>query len=176
MNIVLIGYRGSGKSAVGRALAQRLGWPFVDTDSVIERQAGSTIREIFAAQGEAVFRDLEATAIAQVAARDAQVIGAGGGAILRETNVAALRRNAKVVWLTASPEVLWSRIQSDSTTAASRPNLTSSGGLEEVRQVLEQRTPLYESAADLVIDAGVLKPEELAQRIARELQPGGPKI
>src|SRR5689334_13911147 len=110
MNIVLIGYRGSGKSAVGQALAAHLGWPLIDTDTLIEQRAGTSIREIFAQRGEKAFRDIESQVIADLAPLDTHVISAGGGAVLRPSNVQALRPKGKFVWLTAPPEILCSRI------------------------------------------------------------------
>ncbi len=152
MNIVLIGYRGSGKSTIGRGLAARLGLGFVDTDDLIAARSGKTIRELFEEVGESGFRDLETAAVQQAANRDDVVISAGGGAVLRRENVTLLKRNARVVWLTAPAEVLYARIKADAQTAANRPNLTARGGLPEVRRLLAQRTPLYSSMADIVVD------------------------
>ena len=162
MNIALIGYRGSGKSAVGKLLAARLGMAFCDTDELIVAQAGKTIREIFAAGGEPAFRALERDAVAQAAAQDNTVIAAGGGVVLDPANVAALKRNAKIVWLSAPAEVLYQRITADITSQHTRPNLTASGGLEEVKRLLALRTPLYQSTADITVDAGNQTPEQLA--------------
>ncbi len=162
MNIALIGYRGSGKSAVGKLLAARLGMAFCDTDELIVAQAGKTIREIFAVGGEVAFRTLERDAVAQAAAQDNTVIAAGGGVVLDPANVAALKRNAKIVWLSAPAEVLYQRITADITSQHTRPNLTASGGLEEVKRLLALRTPLYQSAADITVDAGNQTPEQLA--------------
>ncbi len=162
MNIALIGYRGSGKSAVGKLLAARLGMAFCDTDELIVAQAGKSIREIFAAGGEPAFRALERDAVAQAAAQDNTVIAAGGGVVLDPANVAALKRNAKIVWLSAPAEVLYQRITADITSQHTRPNLTASGGLEEVKRLLALRTPLYQSAADITVDAGNQTPEQLA--------------
>jgi shikimate kinase len=166
MNIVLIGYRGSGKSSIGKRLASNLWMDFVDTDTLIIERAGKSIREIFEAEGEAGFRQREAEVIAEVAGRDNRVIAAGGGAILRSENVAALKKNGKVVWLKATPEVLYQHIQADAQTTATRPNLTAGGGLEEVKTVLEKRTPLYEAAADVTYDVTYLTVEDAAVRLA----------
>src|ERR1700712_5221978 len=101
MNIVLIGYRGSGKSSIGRFLAERTCREFIDTDHVIVQQAGCTIREIFEREGETGFRSRESAAIQQACSRENIVIAAGGGAILRPENVAALRTNGRILWLKA---------------------------------------------------------------------------
>jgi shikimate kinase len=166
MNIVLIGYRGSGKTSIGKRLASNLWMDFVDTDVLIVERAGTTIRDIFANEGEEGFRRRESEVITEVAARDNHVIAAGGGAILKPENVAALKKAGKVVWLKAKPEVLFSRIQADAATDANRPNLTSGGGLEEVCQVLEKRTPLYEAAADVALEVTYLTVDDAARRLA----------
>ena len=166
MNIVLIGYRGSGKTSIGKKLASNLWMDFVDTDVLIVERAGKTIREAFAAEGEEGFRRRESEVIAEVAGRDNQVIAAGGGAILKAENVAALKKNGKVVWLKAKAEVLLQRIEKDAGTAANRPNLTAAGGLEEVRQILEKRTPLYQAAADASLEVTYLTVEDAARRLA----------
>jgi len=170
--IVLIGYRGSGKSTVGRILAERLGWRFLDTDDLIEQAANMTIAEIFAAHGEQHFRDLEAAVIAEVCRLSRVVIGAGGGAILRNENVDNMRRDALVVWLTASPETLYARIVSDEKTAARRPQLTAHQGIDEVRHLLKVREPLYRKAAHMQIDTENLQPQQVAETILRAARDG----
>ncbi|MCH7814825.1 MAG: shikimate kinase, partial [Planctomycetes bacterium] len=100
-NLVLIGYRGAGKSAVGRLLAEQTGWTFVDIDAVIESEAGQSIAEIFAAGGEPAFRKHERDVIARVTQQPHQVIAVGGGAILDRRNVDRLRATGRVIWLTA---------------------------------------------------------------------------
>src|SRR5262245_31375942 len=124
MNLLLIGYRGTGKSTVAHLLAERLGWRSVDSDERIEELAGCSIADIFASQGEGAFRDLESQVVAELAAGDQTVLSLGGGAVLRPENRATLAAAGPMVWLTASPETLWGRIQADPETAARRPNLT----------------------------------------------------
>ncbi len=152
MNVVLIGYRGSGKSTVGRALARRLGWPYIDTDGLAEARCGMSIRELYADRAEEGFRDIEAAVIAEVAGLDRHVISTGGGAVLREENVANLRRNGMIFYLHAAPEVLWQRIFADDTRRHSRPETNAARGLSLVREELSLRTPLYRAAADCIID------------------------
>ncbi len=106
MNLVLIGYRGTGKSEVARLLAARLGWPWFDADEQIEAMAGLSIAEIFAAQGEAAFRDVESQVIARLAMQDRSVLALGGGAVMRPENRAAIGRQGQVVWLQATPETI----------------------------------------------------------------------
>ncbi|HOL28338.1 MAG TPA: shikimate kinase [Phycisphaerae bacterium] len=165
MNVVLIGYRGSGKSAVGRTLASRLGWPFVDTDALIEQREGLTIREIFADRAEDGFRDLEARIIAEVGTLDRHVISTGGGAVLREENVAALKRNGRLVWLTAPPEVLWQRILGDIRRQETRPRMDLSVGLQQVREAIRERNPIYQRVADAIVDTTDRPVESIVERI-----------
>jgi shikimate kinase len=169
MNIVLIGYRGSGKSTVGRLLAQRLGRAFVDMDVEIVGRAGMTIKEIFEREGEVGFRDRESAVVRDVAARSGVVVAAGGGAVLRPENVAALKATAKVVWLRARAEVLHERIQQDAATSLMRPNLTAAGGLEEVKGLLAAREEAYRGAADGVVDVEGLAVEVVVERLREML-------
>lgn len=163
--LFLIGTRGTGKSTVGRALAARLGWAFADADERIEAAAGKSIADIFAAEGEAGFRDREAAVLAELAALKQHVVATGGGAVLRPANRDLLRNSGFVAWLTASPEAAFARLQADPTTAARRPNLTPAGGLEEVRSILTAREPHYRACAHFTIDTGVLSPEAAADAI-----------
>ncbi len=162
MNIVLIGYRGSGKSSIGKLLAARLGMAFVDTDERIVQQAGKNIGAIFADVGEKGFRDLESAVVQDVAVLDDTVIATGGGVVLRPENMSRLKEHGKVVWLNAPAEVLWQRIAADPGSSHARPNLTPSGGLEEIRRLLEVRNPLYAAAADITLDVSILNASQAA--------------
>lgn len=152
-NLVLVGYRGSGKTTVGRVAAERLGYALVDTDDWIVLEAGVPTAGIFETEGEAGFREREARVVQSVMDGRGQVVSMGGGAVLRDDNVARMRARGFVVWLTAPAEVLWRRIQGDSATAASRPALTSLPGIEEVRAVLALREPRYRAAAHAEVDS-----------------------
>jgi len=168
MNIALIGYRGSGKSSIGRRLAGQLWMDFVDTDAVIVQRAGRTIREIFEQGGEAAFRDLEAQVVADVMARDNQVIALGGGAILRQESVQRIKAAAKVIYLLADAATLHGRIAADPATAHARPSLTVAGGsLEEVQALLAVRDPLYRAAADATLEVTRLSVEDAAAHLMR---------
>lgn len=170
MNVFLIGYRGCGKTTAAQHLAARLGWPWVDADEALELRAGKSIKQIFADEGEPAFRDLESAIVAELAARDQQVVSLGGGAVLRTENRAALAGRGFIVWLKALPESLAARIAADATTAERRPNLTAQGGIDEIRTLLDKRAPLYAELADLAIDTDRLSPEAVAERIAAEMQ------
>jgi shikimate kinase len=163
--IVLIGYRGTGKTTVARLLAERLGLRWLDADVELEARAGKTIARIFADDGEQAFRSLEAQVLAEALQGRDLVIAAGGGAVLRDDNRALLRGTPAVVWLEARPETLHARIQADAATSARRPNLTAGGGLEEVRQLLARRAPLYAECAKLRIDADALSAAAVADAI-----------
>lgn len=150
--IFLIGYRGSGKSAVAPELASRIGYDWIDTDDEIERRAGKTIAAIFAQGGEAAFRDMELRVVAELANSRRTVIALGGGAVLREENRAAICGAGPVVWLTATVDTILQRIATDAATSERRPNLTAAGGRAEVVAILAARTPLYRECATLAVD------------------------
>jgi shikimate kinase len=163
VNIVLIGYRGTGKSAVGALAAARLGRPFVALDPLIVAKAGKTIPEIVERQGWSAFRDLESEVAREVAQLDNQVIDTGGGIIERPENIEVLQTNGCIIWLKASVPTIVARIQDDT----QRPSLTGGKSFtEEVTEVLERRTPKYRAAAQSEIDTDCLTPEQVAEKIA----------
>lgn len=164
-NIILVGYRGTGKTTVGQLLAARLGVPFRDADDYVEATAGQSIADIFASEGEVGFRDRESAALAALCAQDGCVIATGGGAILRESNRRLLRDRGYVAWLTATPETVWQRLVTDPLTAARRPNLTARGGLDEVRALLAAREELYRATADFAVASDTVSPEAVADAI-----------
>lgn len=162
MNIVLIGYRGTGKSAVGALVAERLGLPYVAMDPLIVAKAGKTIPEIVEQQGWPAFRDLESEVARELAQRDNQVIDTGGGVIERPENIDALQANGCIIWLKASVPTIIARIQNDT----QRPSLTGGKSFtEEVTEVLERRTPKYRAAAQHEIDTDRLTPEQVTDKI-----------
>lgn len=175
-NLYLIGYRGTGKSTVGRILARRIGVPFTDMDEEIEVEAGVSIAEIFTKEGEAGFREREASQLvkqtsppsplseAERGGKISRIIATGGGIILREANRSILQSSGYTVWLQASAEILWLRIAADSTTAARRPNLLG-GGPAEVAELLARRESYYRSVADAAVDVGDRSPEAVADAI-----------
>lgn len=165
MNIYLIGYRGTGKSSVAPLLAQRLGpsWSWVDLDAQLEQRAGRTIAQIFAEDGEQTFRDLESQELSIAAGCNETVVATGGGVIGREENRQLLRAGW-VVWLTAAPEVIFRRVSGDTTTNSRRPNLTT-GGLEEIQELLARRTPIYQSLANLSVATDHASIEHIVEQI-----------
>ena len=161
--IFLIGYRGCGKSTVGRELAARLGWRFLDADSVLEDAAGQTITAIFATEGETAFRDLETAVLRLLSANVKHVIATGGGVVLRAENRELLMASGFVAWLDATPELVWPRIQTDPLTAERRPTLTT-GGFREVVELMATREPLYRTTAHARFDAAA-SPDAIANAI-----------
>lgn len=169
MNLVLIGYRATGKTTLARGLAKRLGWDWIDADVEIERRAGKSIARMFAEDGEPAFRDLEAQVIADLCERPRLVLAAGGGAPLRPESRQAMRAGGRVVWLTALPETILARMSVDATTAGRRPNLTDKSPLDEIVHVLSQREPIYRESAHLIVDTEGKTPEELVEEVLSKL-------
>ena len=152
LNLVLIGFRATGKTAVGSRLAEALHRPFLDLDQVLVREAGRPIADIVAQGGWAEFRRLEKNLVARY--RDARglVLATGGGVVLDPDNVAALRENGILIWLTADPAAIQARLAQDQPQDANRPSLTGEDTIREVLEVLEARAPLYQAAAQMSID------------------------
>jgi shikimate kinase len=148
VNIVLIGYRGTGKSSVGKLLAERSGRALVSTDAEVVRRAGRSIPDIVKQHGWDHFRDLEAEVCRELAGKDQLIIDTGGGAILRQENVDRLKAGGVLFWLTADVPTIGRRIGGDT----QRPSLTGAKSfVEEIEEVLRERMPKYRAAADHVI-------------------------
>lgn len=162
MNIVLIGYRGTGKSVVGAHLAERLQMPCMGMDGRIVEKAGMSIPEFVEQNGWSAFRDLETTVARELAERDKIIIDTGGGVIERPENIELLQDNARVFWLKASVDTIVSRIQE----GTERPALIEGKTFtEEVADVLIERRPKYKRAAHYEIDTDPLTPEQIAERV-----------
>jgi shikimate kinase len=170
MNIVLIGYRCSGKTTVGRRLADRLKRVFVDTDTLIEQRKGSPVEDIVAARGWKGFRDMEREMISEVARRDGQVIATGGGVVMDGANVRNLRANGCMVWLRADTAVLRERMARDRRSGRTRPPLAGTDSLAETEEIMKMRAPLYKKASDLVIDTNAVDARQAADLVLDRLQ------
>ncbi len=171
--LALVGYRGTGKSTVGRILARGLNRPLVDSDLEVEVRAGRSISEIFADCGEPVFRDLEERALVELTEMfPTAIVATGGGAVLRESNRRRLRDFGFVVWLRTDPGELARRLATDHRGLAERPALTPAGTLDEITQVLAVREPFYQGLADTVIETGDKTPDEVAAAILGCWAPG----
>ena len=166
-NLVLVGFMGTGKSAVGRRVAALAAAPFLEMDAELERRAGKSISRIFAEDGEPAFRDQEAQLAEEWGRKQGAVISCGGGVVLREANLRALQANGLLVCLTARPEVILAR----TARAAKRPLLAGDNPEQKIRDLLAARAPLY-AKIPVQIDTSDLGPEELAaQVLARWKQP-----
>jgi shikimate kinase len=166
-SIALIGFMGTGKTAVGRVLAARLGREFIELDSLIERRAGKTIPEIFQRDGEIGFRELEIEATKEVANRKKAVIACGGGIVLNKINIDRLRQECLIVYLTASPAIILKRTSEDKN---ERPLLKTPDRASQVRELLSFRRPFYERAADIKIDTSKMNIDSVAERIMENLK------
>ena len=165
MNIVLIGFRGTGKSTVGKLLAKRLERDFIDSDKYIESSTGKTIKSIFEDDGEEGFRKIEADTIAVLSKVDNKIISAGGGAVLKEENIRNLKDNGFLVLLEATPEIIHSRIAQDKETIQQRPSLTDKKPLDEIKHLIEQREHAYKNAADFTINTSYISCEDIVSEI-----------
>ena len=163
MNIVLIGMRGSGKTAVGKLLAEKLGKQFIEMDELIVQRMGLSIPEIVEGHGWEKFRDVEEEITREVAKLDNVVNATGGGVVTREKNIWELKQKGKLFWLKASLDTLLKRIGN----AHSRPSLTGRSRREDMEVVLAERSPIYERVADFIIDVEGKSPEEVAEAIIK---------
>lgn len=169
MKLALVGLPGSGKSTIGRQLAQRLGVPFLDSDAEIEARLGTSIRAYFEQHGEAAFRDIEAQVLQELCERDAFVLATGGGAVLDPDNRRTMRESALVIWLDASIGELWHRLRHDKV----RPLLQTPDPRGTLERLMETRAPLYEEVAHHRMRSSRHSPERMANEIAAWLESGG---
>ncbi|MFZ9428575.1 MAG: shikimate kinase [Burkholderiaceae bacterium] len=160
---------GAGKTTVGRLLARQLDLPFVDADHEVERRVGTSVRDYFAQHGEAAFRDIEQSVIAEWACGRPMVLATGGGVVLREPNRHALHRNCTVVYLRSSPEELFRRLRHD----RQRPLLQVPDPLRKLRELYRERDPLYRRTAHFIIETGRPTVQGLAGMILMQLELAG---
>ena len=169
-NLVLIGYRATGKTAVGAALARILRRPFVDLDQVLVAEAGQSVAEIVAQGGWEEFRRREKELVARCCHPGGQVLATGGGVVLDLENVQALQENGVIIWLTAEPDAIRARLEADRLRDAFRPSLTGSDPVSEVLEVLKFREPLYRAAARVIIDTTNQSIPQVVQEILDTLK------
>ena len=163
MNIVLIGFMGSGKTTVGQALSVKCGREFLDTDALIEAEEGRKISEIFAKEGEGHFRTLENATLRRLLESEDKIISTGGGIVTSVDNRKLLKDAGRVVYLRVKPETVVKRLKGDE----SRPLLLGEDKLEKVERLLSARRMLYEEVADLIIDVDNLTAAEIADKIGK---------
>ena len=169
MNIYLIGYRCTGKTRVGKALARLLERDFVDTDAIAVAEAGMPIRDMVARNGWSFFRRLEQRVLSGTIRRKNCVVATGGGVVLDPENVRLMRIAGQLVWLKATPETIRRRMADDQNTGAARPSLSGAGALEEIEAVLAARKAHYRRAADFAVDTDDVDPQALCRDIAAHL-------
>ena len=169
MTIALVGMPGCGKSTVGRHLARHLRLRLVDSDHEIERRIGMPIRDWFAAQGEAAFRDIEQEVIAALCADEGIVLATGGGAVLRPANRELLSRHAHVFYLRSTPEELFRRLRHDT----HRPLLQVRDPLRRLRELYRERDPLYRQVAHYIIETGRPSVPALVNMVLMQLELAG---
>ncbi len=166
-NIVLIGFMGSGKTAVGQVLAKRLNWQLIEVDSIIEQRTDKSITDIFRYNGEIYFRELEIEVIKEVAEGEKQVIACGGGVILNTINIDRLRETGIIINLVASPETILKRTSNNK---GSRPLLNVEQPVEHIKELMKFRKPFYDKAADLTINTSKLNIDTVVYKIIDRLK------
>ena len=166
-NIALIGFMGTGKTAVGEVLAEKLGRSFVELDLLIEQKAGKSIPDIFQQDGETAFRELEIDVTNEVSKDKNLVIACGGGIVLNKMNIERLRKSARMVYLTASPRVILKRVANEE---GQRPLLEVDNPTLVTREMLRFRKPFYERAADIKIDTSELDINAVSEQIISKLK------
>jgi shikimate kinase len=162
--IWLIGFSGTGKSRVVRALAAALDWEAVDLDKLIEERAREPITDIFASGGEAAFRVLETSLLEEIARRDNVVVATGGGAVLAESNRETMRRRGFVACLDARPETILARLTDAGGPVSERPLLRGGDALQKIVELKSARQPLY-AQADFIIQTDELTPDQVTHQV-----------
>lgn len=162
-NLALIGFMGTGKSSVGRLVADLLHFTFLDTDDVIVARAGKSIADIFAQEGEAVFREKERQLVEELARRTRTVISTGGGLPVNPDNLASLKTHALVICLWAAPERIWERVRSQS----HRPLLQEGDPIQKIKELLAARAPFYRQA-DVLVNTEMRSMREVAHQVIHQ--------
>jgi shikimate kinase len=168
-NIFLIGFRCTGKSSVGKRLATKLGWPFIDTDSLLVSESGTSIKDIVEKHGWDIFRKMEHAIVNQICVLDRRVVATGGGVVLNEANVNLMKKKGRIVWLKAVPGTIKSRMMVDQNTEAFRPSLTTKDSLSEIEETLNERNPLYRQAMDFYVETDDRLVDGICDEIVQQL-------
>lgn len=167
--IYLTGYRCTGKTTVGRLLAKKINWSFVDADVMLVDEANMTVAQIVEKYGWDDFRDRESAILKRLSQGKDQVVATGGGVILREQNRHVMKETGTVIWLKASIATISERMSGDDKTLGQRPGLTDKGALAEIEETLTQRLPLYREAMDFSVDTDGKSVEEIRDEILLQI-------
>ncbi|GAB6267525.1 MAG: shikimate kinase [Smithella sp.] len=173
MNVVLIGYRATGKSTVGKILSTKLKIAFCDTDLLVEKKMAMPIRDIVALHGWDYFRIKEKETIKTLTKKKSAIIATGGGVVLDRENVNLLKQTGVIIWLNAPVQDIIDRLNKDAQSTAIRPQFTTGNIAEETAEVMKQRLPLYEGAADYIVDTRGKKAVQVAEEIYQYLRKSG---
>lgn len=173
MNVVLIGYRATGKSTVGRILSAKLKIAFWDTDAMVEKSMAMPIKEIVALHGWDFFRAKEKETIKYLTQKEDGVIATGGGVVLFRENVDLLKQAGVIIWLNAPLQDIIDRLKKDAQYRVIRPKFTSGNIIQETIDIMKQRLPLYESAADYTVDTAGNSAAQIAEEIYQYLRKSG---
>ncbi len=169
-SILLTGFRATGKTAVGLILAQKMDYHFIDSDVAVCEQAGASVAEIVRRSGWDGFRKFECRFLEEFAGTRGAVLATGGGAIQHQREWERLRESCLVVWLEADAETIYTRMHGDEKSSGQRPALTGRPPEEEIKELLEKRTPLYMAGSDLRLDTVGHTPEQLAVEIVQWME------
>ena len=165
-NVFLIGFMGVGKSTMAKKLAQQLQMELVEMDEMIEAEQGLTINEIFAQKGEEGFRDIESALVERISQGTKTVVSCGGGTVLRTKNVEHMKKNGKIIFLTATPETIFERVRY----STNRPLLNGNMNVEYIAQLMQQRKHIYEESADIVIATDEKSEQTLLEELLEVIQ------
>jgi len=173
MNVFLIGYRCSGKTTVGRSVAEAINWPFIDADALLVRECGRHIKDIVDAEGWEAFRRMERSILQLICKKSRQIVATGGGVVLDKVNIRAMKSSGLLIWLKATAETIRQRMLPDKNTGKFRPALSDRGLIEEIEDMLLKRNPCYENTSDISIPTDHRPVDEIAgiiiQRIKSEI-------
>lgn len=169
MNLFLIGYRCSGKTTIGQSVAKAMDWSFVDSDMLVIKKSGKSVKDIIDSEGWDAFRRIERSALKQICTKDRQVVATGGGVVLDPANIEAMKTSGTVVWLDASVETIRNRMGQDKSTENFRPALTDKGEREEIEDMLLKRNPLYKRAGDFCVHTDDMPINAITQAIIGKL-------
>ncbi len=167
--IIFIGFRGTGKTSVGKEVAKLLNWDFIDLDEYIQKKAGKTVKEIVEKEGWESFRKMEKEAMKEVSNLEKVVIALGGGAVLHREEMEFLKKGSSVIWLCADVNTILERIKRDEKSITQRPSLTDLSVEEEIKKLLAEREKFYKIFCDIKLETDLASPEKLASTVIQKI-------